>query len=314
MESIAMSHFTAHHLFGQQVLKDAPSQIARLAEMNLSAFCWGLQGADLLYFHRRIDEFSELPTYGKMIHGEKTNTLFTFLAQDLLNHRKCADFDVLLAYYYGFCCHYSLDRKLHPYVFSLQKQIEDAAGDPKHFTGAHWHVEDGIDHEWNDIAENMPVSTVTVEDYYMADKNLRRSIGGLYARILWNVYGIRIQAKIVDECFIDGVWRNDMLYQSNGVLKPHGIMIPQVIRTCPDLFELSVKAAPTRQDCLNLKKTAWYHHGDRRECHDSVIDLMIQAKELALTLLDRSALAVKQGNRHLVTNFDFSRSFVDGKF
>ena len=41
---------------------------------------------------------------------------------------------------------------------------------------------------------------------------------------------------------------------------------------------------------------------------------MEQAKELALTLWDLGTLAIHQGNRHLITNFDFSRSFVDGKF
>ena len=146
-----MSHFTTHHYFGQQVLKDASPQIVRTIEMNLSAFCWGLQGADLLYAHRNVNEYSELPNYGRMIHGEKTNTLFTFLAHDLLSHRKCLDFDTLLAYYYGFCCHYALDCKLHPYVFSLQKRVENVAGKAR---GVHWHIEDGIDKE---ITANMLV-------------------------------------------------------------------------------------------------------------------------------------------------------------
>ena len=309
-----MSHFTTHHIFGQQVLAEANTNIARLIEGNLSAFCWGLQGADLLYSHRRVNEYSELPTYGKMIHGEKTNTLFTFLAHDLLSHRKCADFDMLLAYYYGFCCPYALDCKVHPYVFSLQKAIEDAAGNPQHFGSPHWYVEDGIDHELVAACAAKPCNAGNPPDYYLADKNVRRTVGGLYARILWNVYGIRVQAKIVDECFIDGCWKNDMIYDDYGNLKPFAVMNHQAAQALPSLSCLFACIAPTETDCLNLKKSTWIHQGNQEQRNESVIELMEQAKELTLTLWHLSELAIKQGNRHLITNFDFSRSFVDGKF
>lgn len=306
-----MSHFTTHHYFGQQVLKDAAPQIVRTIETNLTAFCWGLQGADLLYTHRHVNEYSELPTYGRLIHGEKTNTLFTFLAQDLLSHRKCLDFDTLMAYYYGFCCHYALDCKLHPYVFSMQKRVEDATGPMR---GIHWHIEDGIDKELTAHLSGFVPPYIPAEDYYQADTNVQRTIGCLYKRILWNVYGILIDTGIVEECFIDGIWRTDMIYGENGALKPYAIMDQKTLRACPDFRSFFEGAVPTDTDCLNLKKEAWYHNGDHANRNDSVLDMMEQAKELALTLWDRSAIAIKQGNRHLVTNFDFSRSFVDGKF
>lgn len=308
-----MSHFTTHHFFGQQVLKEADPMTVRHIEMNLGAFCWGLQGADLLYFHRQVDEFSPLPDYGKLIHGDKTNTLFTFLATDLISHRKCTDFDALLAYFYGFCCHYALDSKLHPYVFSQQKRIEEASADPKHFIGAHWHVEDGIDHELSELLGKYVPSVPAADDYYNVDRNICRTVAGLYSRILWNVYRIRFGARDIMDCFIPGVWRTDMIYQPDGSLKPFAVMNQQVVRSCPDFRSFFEGAAPTEMDCLNLRKVTWCHYGDNQLCSDSVVDLMEEAKELALTLWQLVAQAVKQGNRHLITNFDFSRSFVDGK-
>lgn len=306
-----MSHFTTHHYFGQQVLKDAAPQAVCTIETNLSAFCWGLQGADLLYTHQNVNEHSELPTYGRMIHGEKTNTLFTFLAQDLLNHRKCLDFDTLMAYYYGFCCHYALDCKLHPYVFSMQKRVEDAAGKMR---GIHWYIEDGIDRELTAILSAYVPSYAPAEDYYCADTNVQRTVGCLYKRIFWNVYGIQIANGVVEECFIDGIWRNDMIYRGNGTLKPYAVMDRKTLRNGPDFSSFFTGAVPTETDFLNLKKEAWYHNGDHAHRNDSVPDMMAQAKNLALTLWDRSTTAIKQGNRHLITDFDFSRSFVDGKF
>ena len=309
-----MSHFTTHHIFGQQVLRDAAPSVAALVQQHLSAFCWGLQGADLLYIHRLINEYSELPLYGREIHGEKTNTLFTFLAHDLLNHRKCVDFEMLMAYYYGFCCHYALDCKVHPYVFSLQKRVEDAASDPKRCAGVHWTIEDGIDQELSAHMNGFCPMERSALDYYRTERSVRRTIGGLYSRILWNVYEVRIQAKEVEECFENEYWRTDLIYDSTGALKPYAIMDVQVLKSAPDLCDFFAGAAPSADDCLNLKHRAWLHQGDGVSHSESVIDLMRQAKELALTLWNLSSLAVKQGNRHLITNFDFSRSFVDGKF
>jgi len=309
-----MSHFTTHHIFGQQVLRDAAFPTARLVEENLSAFCWGLQGADLLYSHRYIDEYSDLPLYGRMIHGEKTNTLFTFLAHDLINHRKCVDFEILMAYYYGFCCHYALDCKCHPYVFSLQERLEDASTDPSKTAGSHWRIEDGMDHEFSKALLHFCPAAGAVEDYYIADHSVRRTIAGLYSRVLWNVYEVRVQAKKVEECFADGIWRTDLIYDADGRLKPYAIMNRQVLQSCHDACSYFANIAPTADDYLNLKRTTWFHHGDQAEHRESVIDLMSQGKELALTLWHLSAHGVNQGNRHLITNFDFSRSFVDGKF
>ncbi len=309
-----MSHFTTHHIFGQQILKNGESAAVRLIESNLPAFCWGLQGADLLYSHRHVNEYSELPTYGRLIHGEKTNTLFTFLAHDLLNHRKCLDFDTLMAYYYGFCCHYALDRSLHPYVFSLQKRIEEAANGAPNFASAHWYIEDGIDHELSGHLSSLTPARGPAEDYYCADRNVRRSIGGLYSRILWNVYGIRTQAGVVEECFIDEYHRTDMIYGENGAMKPYAVMEHDLLQSFPDLKTAFASFAPTESDCLNIKKNTWYHHGDKVFRDDSVIEIMESAREIALTLWQRSTAAIRQGNRHMITNLDFSRSFVDGKF
>ena len=49
-----MADFTTHHIFGQQVLAAAKPNIITCIEENLGAFCWGLQGPDLLYFHRAV--------------------------------------------------------------------------------------------------------------------------------------------------------------------------------------------------------------------------------------------------------------------
>lgn len=308
-----MADFTTHHIFGQQVLTETTETIANCIASQPTVFCWGLQGPDLLYFHRAVVAGSPLPAYGRMIHGEKTGDLFNFLANDLLSHRKCLDFDMLMAYYYGFCCHYALDSKIHPYVFSRQYEIEEARGVPPKDNSAHWILESGIDEELYPLVYNEDIGNFNVRDYYLATTNEKRTMGGLYARILWNVYGIRVQAKAVESCFVDGIWINQMLYDKKGQMKPFAVMLQNLLLHNKKFAGHFKSATPTENDFLNLQKRPWYHWGNGANCTDSVIDIMEDAKALALQLWTVSEKAIHMGNRHLITNFDFSRSFVDGK-
>ena len=306
-----MSHFTTHHIFGQQVLKSLRGDSRRLIDMNRAAFCWGLQGADLLYAHRLVNEYSPLPNYGRLIHGEKTNSLFTFLAQDLLNHRKCLDFDTLMAYYDGFCCHYALDSALHPYVFAKQKELEESPRSALIPVSAHWYVEDGIDHE---LSAHLDTVSLAVRDSYRTDRALRRSVAGIYSRVLWGVYELKVRSGDIEECFIEDHFRTDMIYRPDGWMKGYAAMDEASLSRLADLKILFADASPTDDDCLNLRKKGWRHHGEGRDYDLSVIEIMVKARETALALIDLSSEAIRRGNRHLISNMDFSRSFVDGKF
>lgn len=306
-----MSHFTTHHIFGQQVLKGVSAESRRLIALNRAAFCWGLQGADLLYTHRHVNEYSSLPLYGRLIHGEKTNSLFTFLAQDLLNHRKCLDFDTLMAYYSGFCCHYALDSALHPYVFAKQKVLEESPQSSLIPVSAHWYIEDGIDHE---LSAHLDSVNGPVEDCYKTDRALRRTVAALYSRVLWGVYELKVRSGDIEECFIEDHFRTDMIYRPDGFVKGYAAMDDAFLSRLADLKTLFADASPTADDCLNLRKQPWRHHGEGRDYDLSVVEIMANARETALTLISRSNAAIRQGNRHMISNMDFSRSFVDGKF
>lgn len=308
-----MADFTTHHIMGQQTLAALDEKIACKIESQLGAFCWGLQGPDLLYFHRAVLIGSKLPAYGRRIHGEKTSDLFNFLANDIISHRKCLDFDILLAYYYGFCCHYALDSKIHPYVFSRQYEIEDALGQPPKDNSAHWRMESGIDQEIYPLVYDESISNFNVRDYYSVTKDEKRAIGGFYSRVLWNVYGLRVQAKDVQSCFVDGIWINQLLYDRTGAMKPFAVMLQSILKLNKQFLGHFKSATPTEEDFLNLSHRPWYHYAEQRQSTDSVLDIMAAAKELAVYLITVSDEAIHRGNRHLITNLDFSRSFVDGK-
>ncbi len=308
-----MADFTTHHIMGQRVMAVLDENIAQKLEVQLGAFCWGLQGPDLLYFHRAVVAGSKLPQYGRMIHGDKTADLFNFIANDIISHRKCLDFEILLAYYYGFCCHYALDSKIHPYVFSRQYEIEDALGQPPRDNSAHWRVEGGIDEEIYPLVYGESIGNFNVRDYYSVTKDQKRAIGSFYSRLLWEVYGLKVQSKEVESCFVDGIWINQLLYDRTGMMKPFAVMLQRILKLNKQFLGHFKNAVPSGEDFLNLAHRPWYHYSQGCQCTDSVLDIIDAALELALHLITVSDEAIHRGNRHMITNLDFSCSFVDGK-
>ncbi len=212
-----MPDFTTHHIFGQQLLETMSAEIRKAAEAEPSAYFWGLQGPDLLFFHRAVWEKSPLPQQGRRLHAEKTGPLFTALLAEMIDRRKMADFPVLEAYFLGFICHYILDREMHPYIFYRQREIE---GPNPADSSAHWKIEAAIDRELYHLFYERSIRSFPLSAHYKTGRETRTAISGLYRRLLYQVYGFDAAEKSIAECFKDAIWINRLLYDRSGVLKP----------------------------------------------------------------------------------------------
>ncbi len=78
------------------------------------AFLWGAQGPDFFYFDRILQPWKEnLRGIGSRLHREKPSHLLNAMR----NFQTSEGNQVTEAYLYGFLCHYSLDRTVHPFVY-----------------------------------------------------------------------------------------------------------------------------------------------------------------------------------------------------
>ncbi len=306
-----MPDFTTHHIFGQQMLRQMPAKLKTVAESEQGAFCWGLQGPDLLFFHRAVFDGSPLPEIGRRMHAEKTAGLFNALLSDLIDHRKCVDLPIIEAYCLGFICHYTLDREVHPYVFYRQKEIEPPV--PKD-NSVHWKIEAAIDRELYQHLYGEDIRTFPLVNYYRVGKEVRNVIAALYHRAVKKVYGEDISIRDVGECFKDGVWVNRLLYDQSGMLKPM-ISIAQNILKKGDLLNGHMKTGPLDGDFLNLAKKPWRNLvRPQKEENASVPELMEIATAATNELQSLFYEAAHKGDRKGLDGYDFSRNFVDGKF
>lgn len=112
-----MPAFYAHYRFGKDVLTALPEPLRKICTANRSLFDIGLHGPDIFFFHNPL-----IPnTVSKTGHHCHSVSGTEFLQRAAEVHRRTADPQAFLAYFFGFLCHLALDSVCHPEVYRAQK-------------------------------------------------------------------------------------------------------------------------------------------------------------------------------------------------
>ena len=133
-----MPAFCTHYLF----FEDSKEFMCSLADfpLNEKVCTLGSQGADIFFFHKIYSPLHSKRKIGSALHRAKPEDIFNAFAEYV---RKNPDPTARL-YIYRFILHYALDRRCHPYVYALEKEITDSDKKVHHFS-AHSRVEMGLD-------------------------------------------------------------------------------------------------------------------------------------------------------------------------
>ena len=113
----------AHYRFGQAVLSRLPAEKQTIIQIHQSLYDLGLQGPDLLFHYRPLGN-DPLKGSGSLMHDAPAEAFFRPAGEQLCRSRES---DALLAYIWGFLCHFALDYHCHPYI-----NATEAAGGPCH--------------------------------------------------------------------------------------------------------------------------------------------------------------------------------------
>ena len=113
----------AHYRFGQAVFSRLPEEKQKMIQAHRSLYDLGLQGPDLLFHYRPLSH-DPLKGTGSRMHEAPAEAFFRPAGEQLCRSR---DSDALLAYLWGFLCHFALDFHCHPYI-----DAAEAAGGPGH--------------------------------------------------------------------------------------------------------------------------------------------------------------------------------------
>ena len=91
------------------------------APVCYSAFCWGAQGPDFLFYGWPLRKKQNLAVLGSRMHKGDPAPLFAAMRAYCAEH---AGDDAVRSYVLGFLCHYSLDRTVHPYVYAGIRELK----------------------------------------------------------------------------------------------------------------------------------------------------------------------------------------------
>lgn len=199
------AHIT-HSAFGAAVLRDDFCKVSQDGllvcgvPLSRSSFEWGLQGPDLLFFSA-IAFNKQLPQLGSDIHAQKNDELFFALQEYAIQMKETPDFQVAYSYILGFACHYVLDKNCHPYVYFLQRQIEESH---LRLHSVHNKIESDIDSAIARRRLGITPSRFRFPCPMFRDNFVYLSIARLYSYIFKEVYDVLVPELNMLDCFSGG--------------------------------------------------------------------------------------------------------------
>ena len=155
------------------------------APVCYSAFCWGAQGPDFLFYgyHPR-GKRQNLAALGSRMHKGDPAQLFSAMRS------YCTDFDRNIAvrsYVFGFLCHYSLDRTVHPYVYAAIRELKKIYPErPGVFL--HSQIETALDNVTLRFEDGDLPTSFNLKKTVPKDPEVQSQIAALYEYLLRTLY------------------------------------------------------------------------------------------------------------------------------
>lgn len=196
------AHIT-HSLFGAAVLSSGICEPLKDGDsvcgyaLDRTAFEWGLQGPDLLFFATLAGN-KKLPRYGNVMHGQETDRLFVALQQYAVSAKKTKGYKAVYSYILGFCCHYVLDKNSHPFVYYWQNEAQRK--NPR-LHSVHNKLESDIDSAMSERRLQRSVREFRMTEAVMRDNSVCRPISKLYAYLFTELYQLPLSNDEVLLCF-----------------------------------------------------------------------------------------------------------------
>lgn len=142
-----MPALLTHYLCGDEMVKsvDTP-EIVKVIDSHRNLFNLGTQGPDIFFYHNAWPwaKGKSLSGIGSRLHHEKVKAFFDH-AFEALERKKDEGKEKMLAYMYGYLCHYALDTHTHPYIYYKTGFAMDEKDDKKKYDAYHRKFEAEID-------------------------------------------------------------------------------------------------------------------------------------------------------------------------
>lgn len=249
-----MADFLSHYLFGWEILPLMPKVAQKSINEYKSAFNWGLQGPDPLFFHSLILG-GTLHKYGNMMHNEKIDSLFYVFSRCI--NKLCDERQFIAeAYFYGFLCHYALDSTLHPYVYYNQMKMKKQMPRLRD-SSIHSRIESDIDYELYKAKYKKPATDFDVSKAYKTSGQEMAVMSVIFHIILKSVYNVDIKPNVIRSAFEQMYQTEKLLYSKNNTVYNSLKNIEKVLGK--HSLTGHFKMHKPEWDSLNLNHEPWFN-------------------------------------------------------
>ncbi len=294
-----MPAYATHHIFASIVQRVTGDAAAHTIDLYPSGYRWGALGPDPLYYYHAPFR-SQVSKLAKRIHNEPSAPIFEALCEAAVNQHNTS----ALAYVFGFCTHYALDRVSHTFI--------DAQAERLALFMPNWAFEtrrrmvksdiDGIM-----IAEYVSEDPVKYEAYRLLDPNAAECtvLSKVLSSAAKKVYNVRISPAAVYRSLHD--MRKTLHLTHNGVQAKNRLeRFEKFFGKAGAASSMLRPSSPLPAGCANTEHLPWISNGETRT--ESFCDLFDAAVPLAVSLqravLERYYQKKPLDPRFFPTNFN----------
>lgn len=294
-----MPDLTTHYLFGKEVLNRLRPEIANTIRKHPNMFHLGAQGPDLFFFRKAITGKSPLPSYGNRLHETKIRETFEFF-QSYPEKLRGIEQAILTSYFYGYLCHYFLDKTVHPYVYAVEQEIQS-----QHPEQSAHEIHAKIESEFDSVLyphfEKEFVTAFPVKRYFTLTPAETQFLSICYSTLLKQVYHVSVTPREIEKAVQEMTALSRLLYDRTGILYRTSKICAGLIPKFRPFFA-HMKTTSVSRDILNLEHRRWQNPNPPEESsYASVLDLFRLAEEEAVPALEQVFCGV--------LSFDISLNF-----
>ncbi len=266
------------------------------------------QGPDPLYYNYFSKNYNEYRKYANLMHNKDTDKFFINMITYIKDNLNKDTYSFLV----GFICHYTLDVKIHPYVYhhiGIYKK-----DDPKthSYRGLHLKFERSIDallierdlgikhNRFKLIKKHYPLKTAPFSTMKIMDYVLKETYGKEHGGVMYLISSQKMY------------WNLKHFVQDRFGIKKLIFKIIDLFNKDLNMFyqDLPFYNHLENYDFHNLKKKLWYHPVTNEEYDYSVIDLYDQARKHAQSIIEEVTLYLFEDKavdlKELFTNLSYN--------
>ena len=192
-----------HTYFGMDVYKGLKQNYRDKIKNSLEYYKLFCQGSDPFMFYgffigKKAKKVKKIQT---MMHKTKTRDFFLTTIKYIYDNKLSNNSEVM-AYLYGYICHYYLDLYTHPFIYYKSGQFKWNDKSTYKYNGLHQKIEYGIDIYFINQRENISPSKFKIYKEIYNVSNLTNNLKDIIQDTIGEVYSI----KKADNIYESSIW------------------------------------------------------------------------------------------------------------